>query len=100
MVLLGNNQPPTEYHAHALSPAAQEAREKKAILEDPRLQYLIGDEKVLDICKESGGYRIITESMDEWFVGVEYIRGEHFCGPAQFYLIFPLKVKEGLRPKT
>jgi hypothetical protein len=72
----------------ALSPAAQEAREKRAILEDPRLKSLIGDFPVLEIRKIDGGYLVLTESM-EFAVGVNYIRGEHCCGPANFELIFP-----------
>lgn len=77
----------------ALPPWIQTEIEKSAILKDPRLKELLGDESVVDIVKAEGGYQVLTEnhSLD---VHVKYLPMD-YCGPAEFELEFgavsPLK---------
>lgn len=72
----------------ALPPKYQEAREKEAIKNDPRLAQLLGNESVLEIRKVEGGYVVATE-LHELRVDVHYLPPErHICGPANFELFF------------
>lgn len=77
----------------SLPPWIQTEIEKNAIIKDPRLKELLGDESVIDIIKAEGGYQVLTEnhSLD---VHVKYLPMD-YCGLAEFELEFgaisPLK---------
>ncbi len=72
----------------ALPPWVQEAKEKKAIMDDPRLVEALGNAVVKDIRKVDGGYLVVTDDC-EMRVDVKYLPPEsHICGPAKFELVF------------
>lgn len=72
----------------ALPPQHQEAREREAIKNDPRLTQLLGNEPILEIHKVEGGYVVATE-LHELRVDVHRLPPErHICGPANFELFF------------
>jgi hypothetical protein len=73
----------------ALPPEHQIAREKEAILKDPRLYELIGEEKVLEIRKNLNVYTVVTEQGKEIPVRVVYVPAvPERVGPLQFKLVF------------
>jgi hypothetical protein len=72
----------------SLPPIHQEAREREAIKNDPRLEKRIGD-KAYEIKKVEGGYLVETDT-DTFRVDVKYLpREDGMCGPAVFELVFP-----------
>ncbi len=70
----------------ALPPEHQTAREKEAILNDPRLHELLGDQKVVEIRKVEKGYVVLTDRGNELSIRVIYIPAG--IGPLQFELDF------------
>jgi hypothetical protein len=72
----------------ALPPQYQEAREREAIQNDPRLSEFLGNAEILEIRKVEGGYVVVTDAY-EMQVDVHYLPLEkNFCGPAKFELSF------------
>lgn len=76
----------SETHFGALPPEHQTAREKEAILNDPRLDELLGYQKVVEIRKVENGYIVLTDQGNEIPVRVIYIHAG--IGPLQFELDF------------
>jgi len=72
----------------ALPPHVQEAREREALLKDPMLVELLGNDVIQEIKKVEGGYLVVTDLV-EMKVDVHYLSSEPgFCGPAKFELSF------------
>lgn len=71
----------------ALPPLAQEIKEMKALLDDPRFYSYIKNGIIERIEKTQAGYLIITSNA-AFEVKVKYAPSQR-PGPAQFELIFP-----------
>ena len=70
----------------ALPPAAQTAREKHAILQDPRLIKLLGDNEEISIEKGSNNTYKVSTPTKEITVTIQYLPSK-LIGPAKFELI-------------
>jgi hypothetical protein len=78
----------TDSHVTALPPHVQESREREALLKDPMLVELLGNDVIREIKKVEGGYLVVTDLV-EMKVDVHYLPSEPgFCGPAKFELFF------------
>ncbi|MBM3184205.1 MAG: hypothetical protein FJZ64_02755 [Chlamydiae bacterium] len=79
----------SEYQVRLLPPWYQEQQERAAIINDPRLRELIGNEHVLEIQNIEGGYLVLAEHATVQ-VKVHYLPSD-CCGPAKFELEFILE---------
>jgi hypothetical protein len=78
----------TELNIKALPPGGQEAREREAVLADPRLKKLLGDDEISSITKSAQGYAILTTSGMLIEARIQHLPNPDIVGPLPFSIEF------------